>query len=305
MTEFSTSISQLIGRTPLLELYRNPQGGRLLAKLECFNPTGSVKDRAALGMLEAARQQGLLQADTVIIEPTSGNTGISLCALAAAWGLRCIIVMPDSMSAERRQMMTAYGAQVVLTPGVEGMQGAIHAAQALAEQYPFSFIPDQFRSQANTYAHYHTTGPEIWQDTGGAVDIFVAGVGTGGTISGAGKYLKEQNPAIRVVAVEPTASAVLSGEKPGRHTIQGIGAGFVPEVLDQSVVDQIITISDEEAAAAARGIARRKGLLVGISSGAALHTAFALTKLAENAGKTIVALLPDSGQRYLSIGIFD
>lgn len=302
MAQIFTSVSQLIGGTPLLELCRTPEGGRLLVKPECFNPTGSAKDRAALGMLTAARQQGLLQADTVIIEPTSGNTGIALCALAAAWGLRCVIVMPGSMSRERQLLMAAYGAEVVLTPAEEGMPGAVAAAKALAARNPFSFIPDQFCSRANAQAHYDTTGPEIWEDTQGAVDIFVAGVGTGGTLTGAGKYLKEQNPQIRVVAVEPASSPVLSGGKPGKHGIQGIGPGFIPEVLDRSVIDQILTVSQEDAVTAARGLARRKGLLVGISSGAALHAAFQLLK--EHAGKTVVAVLPDSGERYLSTGIF-
>ena len=302
MAQIFTSVSQLIGGTPLLELCRTPEGGRLLVKPECFNPTGSAKDRAAEGMLTAARQQGLLQADTVIIEPSSGNTGIALCALAAAWGLRCIIVMPESMSKERQLLMAAYGAEVVLTPAEEGMPGAVAAAKALADQYPFSFLPDQFCSQANAQAHYDTTGPEIWQDTQGAVDIFVAGAGTGGTLTGAGRFLKEQNPQLRVVAVEPSDSPVLSGGKPGKHGIQGIGPGFIPEILDKSVIDQIFTVSQEDAITAARGLARRKGLLVGISSGAALHAAFQLLK--EHAEKTVVAVLPDSGERYLSTGIF-
>ena len=302
MAQIFTSVSQLIGGTPLLELCRTPEGGRLLVKPECFNPTGSAKDRAALGMLTSARQQGLLQADTVIIEPSSGNTGIALCALAAAWGLRCIIVMPESMSKERQLLMAAYGAEVVLTSAEEGMPGAVAAAKALADQYPFCFLPDQFCSQANAQAHYDTTGPEIWQDTQGAVDIFVAGAGTGGTLTGAGRFLKEQNPQLRVVAVEPADSPVLSGGKPGKHGIQGIGPGFIPEVLDKSVIDQIFTVSQEDAITAARGLARRKGLLVGISSGAALHAAFQLLK--EYAGKTVVAVLPDSGERYLSTGIF-
>ena len=303
MAQIFTSVSQLIGGTPLLELCRTPEGGRLLVKPECFNPTGSAKDRAALGMLTSARQQGLLQADTVIIEPSSGNTGIALCALAAAWGLRCIIVMPESMSKERQLLMAAYGAEVVLTSAEEGMPGAVAAAKALADQYPFCFLPDQFCSQANAQAHYDTTGPEIWQDTQGAVDIFVAGAGTGGTLTGAGRFLKEQNPQLRVVAVEPADSPVLSGGKPGKHGIQGIGPGFIPEVLDKSVIDQIFTVSQEDAITAARGLARRKGLLVGISSGAALHAAFQLLK--EHAEKTVVAVLPDSGERYLSTGIFE
>jgi cysteine synthase A len=300
------SVTQLIGNTPLLHLTAMKKAMKLsaeiYAKLEGCNPAGSVKDRAALSMIEAAEKQGLLKPDSVIIEPTSGNTGIGLAAIATARGYRCIIVMPDSMSVERQLLMAAYGAEVVLTPAEEGMPGAVAAAKALADQYPFSFLPDQFCSQANAQAHYDTTGPEIWQDTQGAVDIFVAGAGTGGTLTGAGRFLKEQNPQLRVVAVEPADSPVLSGGKPGKHGIQGIGPGFIPEVLDQSVIDQIFTVSQEDAINAARGLARRKGLLVGISSGAALHAAFQLLK--EHTEKTVVAVLPDSGERYLSTGIF-
>ena len=304
-----TSMEQLIGATPLLALKRTARShgltARVLAKLEFQNPAGSVKDRAALQMLKAAREQGLLNQDTVIIEPTSGNTGIGLCAVAAAWGMRCIIVMPDSMSIERQQLMKAYGAKVVLTPGSQGMTGAIEYAGQLAAQTENSFIPGQFVNPANPQAHYETTGPEIWADTEGKVDIFVAGVGTGGTVSGIGRYLKEQNAAIQIVAAEPDLSPVLSGGRPGKHGIQGIGAGFVPENLDQSVIDEIMTVTDEAAFAAARALARTEGMLVGISSGAALHAAIALAKRPENAGKTIVTLLPDSGERYLSTGLYD
>ena len=304
-----TSMEQLIGATPLLELKRTARShgltARVLAKLEFQNPAGSVKDRAALQMLKAAREQGLLNQDTVIIEPTSGNTGIGLCAVAAAWGMRCIIVMPDSMSIERQQLMKAYGAKVVLTPGSQGMTGAIEYAGQLAAQTENSFIPGQFVNPANPQAHYETTGPEIWADTEGKVDIFVAGVGTGGTVSGIGRYLKEQNAAIQIVAAEPALSPVLSGGKPGKHGIQGIGAGFVPENLDPSVIDEVMTVTDDAAFAAARALARTEGMLVGISSGAALHAAIALAKRPENTGKTIVTLLPDSGERYLSTGLYE
>ncbi|MBP3479403.1 MAG: cysteine synthase A [Oscillospiraceae bacterium] len=304
-----TSMEQLIGTTPLLELKRTARShgltARVLAKLEFQNPAGSVKDRAALQMLKATREQGLLNQNTVIIEPTSGNTGIGLCAVAAAWGMRCIIVMPDSMSIERQQLMKAYGAEVVLTPGNQGMAGAIEYAEQLAVQTENSFIPGQFVNPANPQAHYETTGPEIWADTEGKVDIFVAGVGTGGTVSGIGRYLKEQNAAIQIVAAEPELSPVLSGGKPGKHGIQGIGAGFVPENLDQSVIDEVMTVTDEAAFAAARAFARTEGMLVGISSGAALHAAITLAKSPENTGKTIVTLLPDSGERYLSTGLYD
>ena len=303
-----TSMEQLIGATPLLELQRTVKvhglGARILAKLEFKNPAGSVKDRAALQMLQTAQAQGLINKDTVIIEPTSGNTGIGLCAVAAAWGMRCVIVMPQTMSVERQKLMRAYGAEVILTPGSEGMSGAIARAQALAAETENSFLPGQFTNPENPHAHYDTTGPEIWKDTEGKVDIFVAGVGTGGTVSGVGKYLKEQNPSIRIVAAEPALSPVLSGGKPGKHGIQGIGAGFVPENLDLSVVDGIITVTDEEAFAAARAFARTEGLLAGISSGAALHAAITLAKRPENAGKTIVTVLPDSGERYLSTTLY-
>ena len=304
-----TSMEQLIGITPLLELKRTARShgltARVLAKLEFQNPAGSVKDRAALQMLKAAWEQGLLNQDTVIIEPTSGNTGIGLCAVAAAWGMRCIIVMPDSMSIERQQLMKAYGAEVVLTPGNQGMTGAIEYAGQLAAQTENSFIPGQFVNPANPQAHYETTGPEIWADTEGTVDIFVAGVGTGGTVSGIGRYLKERNAAIQIVAAEPDLSPVLSGGKPGKHGIQGIGAGFVPENLDRSVIDEVMTVTDEAAFAAARVFARTEGMLIGISSGAALHAAITLAKRPENAGKTIVTLLPDSGERYLSTGLYE
>ena len=307
MGKVYTSMEQLIGATPLLELtaIQKELGleARVLAKLESFNPGGSAKDRVALSMIEAAERQGKLTPGGTVIEPTSGNTGIGLAAVAACRGYRAIIVMPDSMSIERQLLMKAYGAEVVLTPGENGMTGAIAKAEALSREIPGSFIPDQFGNPANSLAHYVSTGPEIWQDTQGAVDIFVAGAGTGGTLTGAGRFLKEQNPQLRVVAVEPADSPVLSGGKPGKHGIQGIGPGFIPEVLDKSVIDQIFTVSQEDAVNAARGLARRKGLLVGISSGAALHVAFQLLK--EYAGKTVVAVLPDSGERYLSTGIFE
>jgi len=304
-----TSMEQLIGKTPLLELQRTAKAhnlrARILAKLEFLNPAGSVKDRAALQMLKAAHEQGRINKDTVIIEPTSGNTGIGLCAVAAAWGLRCIIVMPETMSIERQKLMRAYGAEVILTPGSAGMSGAIAHARQLAEQTANSFLPGQFSNPENPQAHYETTGPEIWQDTAGSIDIFVAGVGTGGTLSGTGKYLKEINPSIRIVAAEPAHSPVLSGGKPGVHGIQGIGAGFIPENLDLSVVDEVITVTDEEAFAAARAFAGTEGLLVGISSGAALQAALTLSTRPENVGKTIVTLLPDSGERYLSTTLYE
>ena len=294
-----SSMEQLIGGTPLLELSQTP--ARLLAKLEFQNPAGSVKDRAALAMLNAAQQKP----GTVIIEPTSGNTGIGLCALAAARHLPCIIVMPDSMSQERRQLIQAYGARLILTPGTLGMAGAIAKAEELAAEIPNSFLAGQFYNPANPQAHYATTGPEIWEDTQGQVDIFVAGVGTGGTLTGVGKFLKEKDPHIRILAVEPASSPILSDGKAGKHGIQGIGAGFVPKNLDQNLIDEVLPVTDEEAFAAARDFARTKGLLIGISSGAALSAAQKLILRPENRGKTIVTLFPDSGERYLSTGLYD
>ena len=294
-----SSMEQLIGGTPLLELSQTP--ARLLAKLEFQNPAGSVKDRAALAMLnDAQRKPG-----AVIIEPTSGNTGIGLCALAAARHLPCIIVMPDSMSQERRQLIKAYGARLILTPGALGMAGAIAKAEELAAEIPNSFLAGQFYNPANPQAHYTTTGPEIWEDTQGQVDIFVAGVGTGGTLTGVGKFLKEKDPHIRILAVEPASSPILSDGKAGKHGIQGIGAGFVPKNLDQNLIDEVLPVTDEEAFAAARDFARTKGLLIGISSGAALSAAQKLILRPENRGKTIVTLFPDSGERYLSTGLYD
>ena len=308
MAKIYTSADQLIGKTPLLELRHIEQAqglqARILAKLEYFNPAGSVKDRVALRMIDEAERSGALRPDSVIIEPTSGNTGIGLASVAAARGYRIIIVMPDTMSVERRQLMKAYGAELVLSDGKAGMAGAIARADELAAQIPNSFIPGQFVNPANPRAHYETTGPEIWADTDGTVDVFVAGVGTGGTITGVGRYLKEQNPAVRVVAVEPAGSPVLSAGKAGAHKIQGIGAGFVPEVLDTAVYDEIIPVSNEDAFTAGRLVGRSEGVLVGISSGAAVHAAVELAKRPENAGKTIVVLLPDTGDRYLSTPLF-
>ena len=308
MGHIYTSADQLIGGTPLLELSRleREEGleARILAKLECFNPAGSTKDRAARAMLDDAEARGLLRPGSVVIEPTSGNTGIGLASVAAARGYRVIIVMPETMSMERRLLMKAYGAELVLTEGAEGMKGAIARAEELAAEIPGSFIPGQFVNPANPAAHRASTGPEIWEDTGGKVDIFVAGVGTGGTITGVGQYLKEKNPAVKIVAVEPQDSPVLGGGCPGPHGIQGIGAGFVPAVLDTGVYDEIIPVSNEDAFAAGRLIGRKEGVLVGISSGAALHAAIELAKRPENAGKTIVALLPDTGDRYLSTPLF-
>ncbi|NBI32698.1 cysteine synthase A [Enterorhabdus sp. P55] len=303
------SVSELIGDTPLVELVNFERdrglGATVLGKVESFNPAGSVKDRIARAMLEAAEAAGRLDADTVIIEPTSGNTGIGLAALAAARGNRVIIVMPDTMSVERRNLMRAYGAELVLTPGAEGMAGAIARADELAAATPNSFIPSQFTNPANPAVHRATTGPEIWRDTEGAVDILVAGVGTGGTLSGAGAYLKEQNPAIQVVAVEPAASPVLSEGRAGAHKIQGIGAGFVPDTLDTAIYDEVLPITDEEAFQAGRDLAAHDGLLVGISSGAAAAAAAKLAQRPENAGKTIVVILPDTGERYLTTAMFD
>ena len=299
-----TSVEQLIGRTPLLELCRleKEQGlkARVLVKLEKYNPGGSVKDRVALNMIRDAEERGLLQPGAAIIEPTSGSTGIGLAVMAAVRGYRAIIVMPDSMSVERQMLMRAYGAEVVLTPGAEGMTGSIQKAGELAREIPGSFIPGQFDNPNNPAAHLDSTGPEIWEDTGGQVDIFVAGVGTGGTITGTGRYLKDKKPAVKVVAVEPEASPLLSGGKAGPHPLQGIGANFVPSILDTEVYDEIVTVSGDQAYAACRAAARREGILVGITAGAAIHAAVALAKRPENQGKTIVALLPDTGERYLS-----
>ena len=295
------SASELIGNTPLLEL-TGAKGARVLAKLEFLNPAGSVKDRVALSMVEDAERRGLLKEGSVIIEPTSGNTGIGLACVAAARNYRTIIVMPDSMSVERQTLMKAYGAEVVLTPGALGMQGAIDKAEELAREIPGSFIPDQFGNPANADAHRKTTGPEIWRDTEGNVDFFVAGVGTGGTITGVGEYLKGQNPNIQVVAVEPASSPLLSGGKAGPHGLQGIGANFVPKVLNREIYDRVIPVTEEEAYAAARQLGKSEGILVGISSGAALHGAMLLAE--ENPGKTIVVLLPDTGDRYLSTALF-
>ena len=300
------SASELIGNTPLLELTAVEKAmglsGKVLAKLEYFNPAGSAKDRVALAMIQDAEHRGLLKEGSVIIEPTSGNTGIGLACVAAARGYRTVIVMPDSMSVERQTLMKAYGAEVVLTPGALGMQGAIEKAEAMAKEIPGSFIPDQFGNPANAAAHRATTGPEIWNDTEGQVDIFVAGVGTGGTITGVGEYLKAQNPAVQVVAVEPAGSPLLSGGKAGPHGLQGIGANFVPTVLNTAIYDRIIPVTEAEAYEAARMLGRTEGILVGISSGAALHAALTVAK--ENPGKTVVVLLPDTGDRYLSTPLF-
>ena len=308
MSVIYTSVDQLIGRTPLLELthIQRSEGlqARILAKLEYLNPAGSAKDRVAKAMLDDAEARGLLKPGSVIIEPTSGNTGIGLASVAAARGYRVIIVMPDTMSVERRQLMGAYGAQLVLTDGAKGMQGAIDRAEELAKEIPNSFIPGQFVNPANPAAHRASTGPEIWADTDGKVDIFVAGVGTGGTITGVGEYLKEQNPAVKVVAVEPAASPVLSGGTAGPHGLQGIGAGFVPQVLHTDVYDEIIPVKNEDAFAAGKKVGRLEGILVGISSGAAVWAAVELAKRPENRSKTIVALLPDTGDRYLSTPMF-
>ncbi|MBQ8684211.1 MAG: cysteine synthase A [Clostridia bacterium] len=302
------SFTDLIGGTPLLELHNLCEAhglqATLLAKLEGMNPAGSAKDRVGAAMIADAEARGLLQPGATIIEPTSGNTGIGLAAVAAAKGYRVILTMPDSMSRERQLLLKAYGAQIVLTPGAKGMAGAIAEAQRLAAEIPGSFIPGQFDNPANPAAHYATTGPEIWADTDGQVDMFVAGVGTGGTITGVGRYLKEQNPAVQVVAVEPAGSPVLSGGEAGSHGLQGIGAGFVPAALDTTVYDQVMPVTEEQAYAAARELARREGVLCGISSGAALHAALALAAKPEYAGKTVVVLLPDVGDRYLSTPLF-
>ena len=308
MSNIYTSADQLIGHTPLLELTHIEKAhdlkAKIVAKLEYFNPAGSVKDRIAKAMIDDAEAKGLLKAGSVIIEPTSGNTGIGLASVAAARGYRIIIVMPETMSVERRQLMKAYGAELVLTEGAKGMKGAIAKADELAKEIPNSFVAGQFVNPANPKAHYETTGPEIWQDTDGKVDFFVAGVGTGGTITGVGKYLKAQNPAVKVVAVEPKTSAVLSTGIAGSHKIQGIGAGFVPDVLDTKIYDEIIPVDNDDAFAVGKEIGHREGVLVGISSGAALWAAIELAKRSENAGKTIVVLLPDTGDRYLSTPLF-
>ena len=308
MSKIYTSADQLIGRTPLLELTHIEKElglkAKILAKLEYFNPAGSVKDRIAKAMIDDAEQKGLLKEGSVIIEPTSGNTGIGLASVAAARGYRIIIVMPDSMSVERRLLMKAYGAELVLTEGAKGMKGAIARAEELAKEIPSSFLPGQFVNPANPRAHFETTGPEIYEDTDGKVDYFVAGVGTGGTITGTGEYLKSKNPAIRVVAVEPKTSAVLSTGVAGSHKIQGIGAGFVPQVLDTKVYDEIIPVENDDAFTTGRLVGRKEGVLVGISSGAALWAAIELAKRPDSEGKTIVVLMPDTGDRYLSTPLF-
>ena len=309
MSKIYTAADQLIGHTPLLELSHIEKEEQLpahvIAKLEYFNPAGSVKDRIAKKMIDDAEAKGLLKEGSVIIEPTSGNTGIGLAAVAAAKGYRIIIVMPETMSVERRQLMKAYGAELVLSEGAKGMKGAIAKADELAKEIPNSFIPGQFVNPANPQAHIETTGPEIWEDTDGKVDIFVAGVGTGGTVTGVGEFLKEQNPEIKVVAVEPATSPVLSKGQAGPHKIQGIGAGFIPETLDMEIYDEILTVTDDDAYQACRELARREGVLCGISSGAALSAAKELAVKPAYQGKTIVALFPDGGERYLSSGVFD
>lgn len=309
MSAIYQSVDKLIGNTPLVELRRLEQQFRLnavlLAKVESFNPSGSVKDRIAKAMIDSAEETGLLQPDSVIIEPTSGNTGIGLAAVAAARGYRAIIVMPETMSVERRRLIAAYGAEIELTEGSKGMKGAIARARELADTIPNSFIPGQFANPANPRIHRETTGPEIYRDTDGAVDIVVAGVGTGGTITGTGEYLKSRKPTVQMVAVEPASSPVLSGGEPGAHKIQGIGAGFIPETLNTHIYDEIITVSNEEALSTGKLLARTEGLLAGISSGAALWAGIILAQRPENAGKTIVVILPDDGSRYLSTPLFD
>lgn len=309
MANIYTSVEQLIGKTPLVELTNIEKKydlkAKLLAKVEFLNPGGSIKDRVAKAMLDDAEEKGILTKDSVIIEPTSGNTGIGLAVMSVARGYRCIIVMPDTMSMERRMLMKAYGAELVLTEGSKGMAGAIAKAEELAKEIPHSFIPGQFENPSNAKAHYLTTGPEIMEDTDGNVDILVAGVGTGGTITGTGRYLKERKPEIKVVAVEPENSAVLSGKPAGPHGLQGIGAGFIPEVLDTSVYDEIVCVSNEDAYAYGKMIGRTEGILVGISAGAALYAAIEQAKKEENAGKNIVVILPDTGDRYLSTTMFE
>jgi len=308
MSNIYTSVTQLIGKTPLLELTniakKDCLKARVLAKLEGCNPAGSAKDRVALSMILDAEEKGILKPGSVIIEPTSGNTGIGLCAVAAARGYKCIIVMPDSMSMERRLLMTAFGGELVLTPGKEGMTAAIARAEELAKEIPGSWIAGQFVNPANPRSHYLTTGPEIWADTDGNVDIFVAGIGTGGTITGTGRYLKEKNPNVKIVGVEPADSPVLTQGRSGSHGLQGIGAGFVPEILDTALLDRVIPVTTEEAYAAGRRLGTEEGILAGISGGAALHAALLLAKEPENAGKTVVVLLPDSGERYLTTSMY-
>ncbi len=305
MGRIYNNIAELIGGTPLLRLHRINDGyAEVLAKLESFNPGGSVKDRIGISMIEAAEKQGLIHSKTVIIEPTSGNTGIALALVCAGRGYRLILTMPETMSVERRSLLKGYGAELVLTPGTEGMKGAIRKAEELALEIPDSFIPQQFKNPANPQVHRETTAEEVWRDTDGRVDIFVGGVGTGGTISGVGQVLKPRKKSLRIVAVEPAASPVLSGGMPGPHKIQGIGAGFVPEILDVDVIDQIIRVSEQDAFVTARRLARDEGLLVGISSGAAAYAALSLSRLEENRGKTIVVVLPDTGERYLSTVLF-
>ena len=308
MSRIYTSVDQLIGHTPLLELthiekeYNLP--ARLIAKIEAFNPAGSIKDRVALSMIETAEAEGKLKPGSVIIEPTSGNTGIGLCAVAAAKGYRAIIVMPDTMSVERVKLMRAYGAELILTDGAGGMAAAIAKADELAAEIPGAIVAGQFVNPANPAAHEATTGPEIWEDTDGQVDILVCGVGTGGTVTGTGRYLKAQKPDLKVIGMEPAGSAILSGGKAGPHGLQGIGAGFIPEVLDVAILDEVVTVTEEEAYAAGRLLARREGILAGISSGAALHAAIQVASRPENTGKTLVVLLPDTGDRYLSTPLF-
>ena len=309
MSKIAKKLTDLIGNTPLLELgtYRDENNleANLIAKVEYFNPLGSVKDRVANAMIETAIKEGKINKYTVIIEPTSGNTGIGLAFVTATKGLHLILTMPETMSIERRRIVAALGAEVVLTPGAEGMKGAIAKAEALKEEYGNAFIPQQFENEANPKIHFETTGPEIWRDTDGKVDIFVSGVGTGGTVTGIGKYIKSQNPNAKIVAVEPATSAVLSGKKPGPHKIQGIGAGFVPKVLDLDIVDEIIPVENDDAFNASRAVAKAEGLLVGISAGASIYAATELAKRPENKGKNIVILLPDTGERYLSTTLFE
>lgn len=309
MSKIAKKLTDLIGDTPLLELgtYRDENNleANLIAKVEYFNPLGSVKDRVANAMIETAIKEGKINKDTVIIEPTSGNTGIGLAFVTATKGLHLILTMPETMSIERRRIVDALGAEVVLTPGADGMKGAIAKAEELKEKYGNAFIPQQFENEANPKIHFETTGPEIWRDTDGKVDIFVAGVGTGGTVTGIGKYIKSQNPNAKIVAVEPATSAVLSGKKPGPHKIQGIGAGFVPKVLDLDIVDEIIPVENDDAFNASRAVAKAEGLLVGISAGASIYAATELAKRHENKGKNIVILLPDTGERYLSTTLFE
>ena len=309
MSKIAKKLTDLIGNTPLLELgtYRDENNleANLIAKVEYFNPLGSVKDRVANAMIETAIKEGKINKDTVIIEPTSGNTGIGLAFVTATKGLHLILTMPETMSIERRRIVAALGAEVVLTPGADGMKGAIAKAEVLKEKYGNAFIPQQFENEANPKIHFETTGPEIWKDTDGKVDIFVAGVGTGGTVTGIGKYIKSQNPNAKIVAVEPATSAVLSGKKPGPHKIQGIGAGFVPKVLDLDIVDEIIPVENDDAFNAARAVAKAEGLLVGISAGASIYAETELAKRPENKGKNIVILLPDTGERYLSTTLFE